>query len=130
MTKEQAAKAYLAAIAPANDALKTLRGKASGWTDSTPSSQAAADAKPSIEAITMMRTKLLALAVAYPAAATDIKAQVNATAALQGDLASLETLNTLDASSWVQQFAKDASATSAASAIVRSDLGLPPPQSA
>jgi hypothetical protein len=130
MTKEQAAKAYLTAIGPANDVLHTFKAKASGWTDSTPPSQAAADAKPTIDAITTMRTKLLALAVAYPAAAADLKAQVNATAALQGDLASLATLDMTNASSWVQQFTKDASATSAASAIVRSDLGLPPPQPA
>jgi hypothetical protein len=127
MTKEQAAKAYLAAIAPATDALRGLQAKANAWTDSTPSSQAAADAKPTVDALTTLRSKLLALAAAYPAAAADLKAAVNAQAIVQADLANLGTVNTFNASSWVQQFVKDASATTAASAIVRSDLGLPPP---
>jgi hypothetical protein len=127
MTKEQAAREYLAAINPSNEAVRTLQGKAKGWTESTPASQAAADAKPVVDALTAARTKLLALAAAYPPAATDLKAEVNAYAPLQGDLESLATVNTLNSSSWSQQFNKDRSASSAAAAIVRSDLGLPPP---
>jgi hypothetical protein len=45
---------------------------------------------------------------------------------VQADLASLSTVNTLNSSSWPQQYNKDADAAAAAAAIVRSDLGLPP----
>jgi hypothetical protein len=39
MTKEQAARTYLAAVATPNEVLRTFLGKAKGWTDSTPSTQ-------------------------------------------------------------------------------------------
>jgi hypothetical protein len=127
MTKEQAAHTYLAAVATPNEVLRTFLAKANGWTDSTPSTQTAADAKPLIEAITTLRTKLLALAAAFPAAATDLKAVVTAQALLQGDLASLAAVNALNPSSFAQTVVRDARALRAATAIVRSDLGLPPP---
>lgn len=52
MTKEQAAKAYLVAVGPVNDIGRTFVNKAKGWTDSTPSSRAAADAKPYSDSLT------------------------------------------------------------------------------
>jgi hypothetical protein len=127
MTKEQAAHAYLAAVATPNGVLRTFLAKANGWTDSTPSTQAAADAKPLIDAITTLRTKLQALAATFPAAATDLQAVVTAQAVLQGDLTSLAAVNALNASSFAQTVARDARALRAATAIVRSRLGLPPP---
>jgi hypothetical protein len=127
MTKEQAAHTYLAAVATPNAVLRTFLAKANGWTDATPSTQTAADAKPLIDAITTLRRKLQALAAAYPPAATDLKAVVAAQAVLQGDLASLESVNALDASSFAQTVTRDARALRAATAIVRSHLGLPPP---
>jgi len=98
MTKEQAAHTYLAAVATPNEVLRTFLAKANGWTDSTPPTQAAADAKPLIDAITTLRTKLQALATAFPPAATDPKAVITAQALLPGDLASLEAVNALNAS--------------------------------
>ena len=127
MTKEQAAHAYLAAVATPNEVLRTFLAKANRWTDSTPSTQAAADAKPLIDAITTLRTELQALAAAFPAAATDLKAVVTAQALLQGDLGSLAAVEALNASSFAQTVTRDARALRAATAIVRSDLGLPPP---
>ena len=127
MTKEQAAHTYLAAVATPNEVLRTFLAKANGWTGSTPSTQAAADAKPLIHAITTLRTKLQALAAAFPAAATDLKAVVTAQALLQGDLGSLAAVEALNASSFAQTVTRDARALRAATAIVRSDLGLPPP---
>jgi len=127
MTKEQAAHTYLAAVATPNEVLRTFLAKANGWTDSTPPTQAAADAKPLIDAITTLRTKLQALATAFPPAATDPKAVITAQALLPGDLASLEAVNALNASSFAQTVTRDARALRAATAIVRSDLGLPPP---
>jgi hypothetical protein len=125
MTKAQAGQTYLADVAPANASIKAFATKARAWTDSTSSSQAAAQAQPVIQAMTGLRTKILALANAYPAAADDLKAFVTAFAPLQGDLISLQSVNALSGSSWAQQYASDASKTVAASAIVRSDLGLP-----
>jgi hypothetical protein len=127
MTTERAAHTYLAAVATPNEVLRTFLATANRWTDSTPSTQAAADAKPLIEAITTLRTKLQALAAAFPAAATDLKAVVTAQALLQGDLASLAAVNALNASSFAQTVSRDARALRAATAIVRSHLGLPPP---
>src|SRR6516164_6970685 len=107
MTKERAAHTYLAAVATPNQVLRTFLGKAKGWTDSTPSTQAAADAKPLIDAIATLRTKLQALAAAFPAAATDLKAVVTAQALLRGDLASLAAVNALNASSLAQTVTRD-----------------------
>jgi hypothetical protein len=126
MTKKEAGKAYLAAIAPANEAIKAFGKKAESWTNSTTGSQAAGDATPLNDALTALRPKLLTLATDYPAAATDLKALVTAYAPLQGDLENLVAVNQLNAASWLQAFTQHASATEAASAIVRSDLGLPP----
>jgi hypothetical protein len=127
MTKRQAAHTYLAAVATPNEVLRTFLAKANSWTDSTSSTQAAADARPLIDAITTLRTKLQALAAAFPAAATDLKAVVTAQALLQGDLTSLEAVNALNASSFAQTVTRDARALRAATTIVRSHLGLPPP---
>jgi hypothetical protein len=127
MTKEQAAHNYLAAVATPNDVLRRFLATANRWTDSTPSTQAAADAKPLAEVITTLRMKLEALAAAFPAAATDLQAVVTAQALLQGDLASLAAVNALNASSFAQTVTKDARALRAATSIVRSHLGLPPP---
>jgi hypothetical protein len=43
-----------------------------------------------------------------------------------GDLANIGTLTGFSASAWEQQFVSHMSAMTAAVAIVRSDLGLPP----
>jgi hypothetical protein len=130
ITKEQAAHTYLVAVATPNEVLRTFLAKANGWTGSTPPAQAAVDAKPLIDAITTLRTKLTALAAAYPAAATDLKAVVTAQAVLQGDLTSLEAVNALNATSFAQTVIRDARALRAATSILRSDLGLPPPPTA
>jgi hypothetical protein len=127
ITKEQAAHTYLAAVATPNEVLRTFLARANRWTDSTPPTQTAADAKPLIDTITALRTKLQELAAAFPAAATDLKAVITAQALLRGDLASLEAVNALNASSFAQTVTRDARALRAATAIVRSHLGLPPP---
>jgi hypothetical protein len=126
MTKEQAADAYLAAIAPAQDVLRAWKAKAGEYTDSVQAGTAATDAKPLIEAFTTLRTKLLGIVGSYPAVASDLKAEITAQATLQGDLQGIEGLNAFNEGDWIQQVAKDASASKAATAIVRSDLGLPP----
>ena len=124
-TKAQAGSSYLAAVGPSNSAMDSFSTEAQAWTDSTTDSQAEDQAQPLIAAIRTLEPKLLAIATDYAPAATDLKAEVNAAAAVQGDLASLSNVNFLNASSWTQQFASDAAKLGAASNIVRSDLGLP-----
>jgi hypothetical protein len=128
MTRAEAGRAYLAAVAPANTELVAFKAKASSWNHSTPPRHAANDAGPLISAITALRTKLLALANAYPPAADDLSNLVTANAGLQRDLAKLESLNKLNAGVWILQFAADADASHAAVVSVRFDLGLPEPQ--
>ena len=53
-----------------------------------------------IASIQAAQTKLLAIATSYPPAATDLKAEVTAYAAVLGDLTSLASVNLLNASSW------------------------------
>ena len=126
ISKAQAGQTYLADIGPANAALNALVAHAHTWTDATTSTQAAADVQPVTPALDKLRNQLLSLAQQYPAAASDIKSLVTAYTPLEGDLQLLATVNAFSVSSWLQQFARDASNTKAAAAIVRSDLGLPP----
>jgi hypothetical protein len=68
MTKQQAAQAYLAAVAAANAAGAALAGKIRAYTDSTPGSQISADARPFERRLTEHNGKLLGIASAYPPA--------------------------------------------------------------
>jgi hypothetical protein len=127
MTRAEAGRAYLAAVVPANTEMVAFKARASSWNHSTPPRHAADDARPLISAITALRTKLLALASAYPPAADDLSNLVTANAGLQRDLAKLESLNKVNAGVWILQFAADADASHAAVVSVRFDLGLPEP---
>jgi hypothetical protein len=130
MNRAEAGRAYLAAVAPANTVLVAFKANASSWKQSTTSRQAVDDARPLIAAITALRTRLLALADAYPPAADDLNNLVAANTGLQRDLAKLESLSNLKASVWILQFAADAGASHAAVVRVRRDLGLPEPRDA
>jgi hypothetical protein len=126
MTKAQAAQAYLSAVGPANAALKQFEKKAGGWNDSTTASEVQAAADPVVKAARQYQQGVIALARSYPPAAADLKALVTADAPFVADLSTASTLNALNASSWVQQLARDANNATTAANIVRSDLGLPP----
>ncbi len=126
LTKAQAAQRYLAIATPVNNAAATLQTQANGWTNSTTNVEMAADAHPVIQAITEAIPSLLKLAQDYPPAANDLKALVLAVSAVSGDLNGLADLNELNLSTWESQFKHDESIESAATATVRSDLGLPP----
>jgi hypothetical protein len=125
MTKQQAARAYLAAVAPANAAGAALAGKMRAYTDSTPGSQISAEARPVERRLTELNGKLLSIATAYPPAAADLKALVTAYNPVIRDLRSATAQNSVNASSWLQRLATDLTKTQTAAAIVRSDLGLP-----
>jgi hypothetical protein len=126
MTQAQAGQAYERAVAPANAAGNALSAKIETYTDSTTGAQVTADAQPFTQAMTALNGKLLSLANAYPPAAADLKALVNAYNPIIGDLQSARAATVFSASSWVQQLTTDLSKTTAAVAVVRSDLGLPP----
>ena len=119
MTKAQAGKAYLAAIAPANKALDTWKVKVQRYSGNETQDQLAADAQPLVDVIGQTETKLSQLASDYPPAATDIKAQLAAVGALRGDLASVE-----NTSAWEQQLLRDSGTANSDAKIVRTDLGL------
>jgi hypothetical protein len=125
MTKQQAGQAYLAAVAPANAAGAALAGKMRAYTDSTPGSQIAAEARPLERRLTALNGKLLGIATAYPAAAGDLKALVVAYNPVIRDLRSASAQNSVNGSSWLQRLASDLTKTQTAVALVRSDLGLP-----
>src|SRR5450755_2604666 len=127
MTKEQAAKAYLAALPRYRAALFAFDNTVGEVLGSPPASKALAIAKPFSEAITMLDDKLSRLGDAYPPAAVDIKKLVADTAAFKRDLDSIGAVTAGSASAWAQKDMRDHDAVNAASAIVRSDLGLPKP---
>ncbi len=66
MTKEQAAKAYLAALPPYRASLFAFDNTVGEVLGSPPASKAVAIAKPLSEAIAMLDDKLLRLGDAYP----------------------------------------------------------------
>jgi hypothetical protein len=125
MTKQQAGRAYLAAVAPANEAGATLARKMRAYTDSTPGSQISAEARPLERRLTELGGKLLGIATAYPPAAADLKALVTAYNPVIRDLRSAAAQNSVKASSWLRRLASDLTKTQMAAAVVRSYLGLP-----
>ena len=124
MTRQQAAEAYLAAVAPANAAGAALAGKMRAYTDSTAGSQISADARPVERRLTELNGKLLGIATAYPPAAADLKGLVTAYSPVVRDLRSATAQSSVNASSWLRRLAADLTKTQTAAAIVRSDLGL------
>ena len=125
MTKQQAAQAYLAAVAGANAAGAVLAGKIRAYTDSTPGSQISADARPFERRLTELNGKLFDIATAYPPVAADLKALVTAYNAVIRDLRSATAQNSVKASAWLQRLASDLTKTRTAAATARSNLGLP-----
>jgi hypothetical protein len=125
MTKQHAAQAYLAAVAPANAAGAGLARKMRAYTDSTPDSQISADARPFERRLTELNGKLVAIASAYPPVAAELKALVAAYNPVIRDLRSATAQNSVNASSWLRRLASDLTKTRTAAAIVRSNLGLP-----
>jgi hypothetical protein len=125
MTQQQAGQAYLAAVAPTNAAGAALAGKMRAYTDSTPSSEISAEARPLQRRLTELNGKLLGIATAYPPAAADLKALVTAYNPVVHDLRSATGQNSVNALSWLHQLASDLTKTRTAAAMVRADLGLP-----
>jgi hypothetical protein len=124
-TQQELAQTYLTIVGPANIAIDTFSKKANRWTDQTTSAQAAKDAAPLIPVIDAVTNELLR--VQWPAATQpDVKELARDWATVNGDLASLSSVDALSASDWARQFTSDITKASADSNIVRADLGLPP----
>ena len=127
MTREQAAKAYLAALPAYRAALFAFDNTAGEVLGSPASSKAVAIAKPLAAAIVMLDGKLERVGDSYPPAAADIKILVATTAAFTRDLDSVRAVTARSAGGWSRKEIKDREAVDAESAIVRSDLELPKP---
>jgi hypothetical protein len=125
MTRQQAAQAYLAAVAAANAAGAALARKMRAYTDSTPGSQISGEAPPLQRRLTELDGKLLDIATAYPPVAADLKALVTAYNPVIRDLKSATAQNSVNASSWLRRLAGDLTKTQTTAAVVRSDLGIP-----
>jgi hypothetical protein len=129
MTKQQAERAYLAAVAPANAAGAALAAKMQAYPGSAPGSQISAVARPVEQRLSALNGKLLGIASAYPPAAADLRALVTAYSPVIRDLRSTTGQHSTNALSWLQRLATDLTKTRTAAAVVRSDLGLPPAKS-
>jgi hypothetical protein len=122
MSRAQASRAYLAAIAPANAALDAFKTKvkAMSASDTDWASAVQPSATAAAAAYNAANVKLAHLAQSYPAAAADLKALITADGPMTGDLS-----NVVDSEDWVGALARDARTSSGAAQIVRADLGLP-----
>src|SRR6185312_10549876 len=125
MTKQQAGRAYLRGVAPANAAGAGLAREMRAYTDSTPDSQISAEARPFERRLTELNGKLRAIASAYPPVAVELKALVAAYNPVIRDLRNVTAQNSVNASSWLQRLASDLTKTRTAAAAVRANLGLP-----
>jgi len=124
--KSQAAGLYSTAAQPAGAALGTLVTQAGAWNANTTRAEAQADVQPALASVIALEPKLQTLMIYYPAAATDLKAEIAAAGVIQGDMASVGTVDLANASTWTQKLTSDVAALNAAGKLVRSDLGLPP----
>jgi hypothetical protein len=127
MTEEQAAEAYLAAVAPVNVAQAAFYEKTQRWFGATSIAQAESDARPLLEALADVKLQLQSIAGAYPPAATQLGDSFTAVSVVERDLRALGSLNhKLSVQSWRERYEEDIATLIAVSNGVRSTLGLPP----
>ncbi len=119
-----AGRAYLQAVAPVNSAAAEFAAATANWTNSTTPVQAEADAAPLLAAFQAVQPQLLVLAAAYPPAAEHLLAANDAVSRLIADLAQLGSLGSIGLDPWLQRYQTDLQALSAASNLVRDDLGV------
>jgi hypothetical protein len=123
MTRREAARLYLAAVAP----LDKTTAAYDAVVRSGPSPAAAAPAADRVaSALAHSDVLLLKLAQVYPHAATDLRALVGDDARSEGDLRSLVAQTAATLPAWTQQFATDNARAATAAEAVRTDLGLSP----
>lgn len=123
MTREQAGKRYLAAVAPLNAA--TAAYDAVVKTSPAPTA-AGPSAFHLADALVRADSQLLRLAQEYPPIAQDVRALIGADALTEGDLRSIVAQNASTLPTWTQHFAADNAKAATAANVVRTDLGLPP----
>jgi hypothetical protein len=117
---------YTKASTPAVATLGTLSNAARTWNAATTPTEAAAQARPTIVSMISLEPKLSTLAFDYPAAASDLKAEIDAAGAIQDDIADLGDVNFADSTAWTQKYESDVAKLNAAAKRVRADLGLHP----
>ena len=123
MSIARAAKQYLTDVAPANAVLKSFATKAARWGRHTKKKTAAAEARPTIFAISTLERKLLAQR--WPSSAgVDLRALAHSCGAIVRDLKSLAKVNALGSTNWMATFQHHASTLGTDARAVRRDLGL------
>ena len=123
-SKHELAQTYLRIIRPANSALARFDAKAQRWDYGTAGPAAAEDAAPAIAAVKEADVELLRTHWPSPVA-RDIHALVRADDALIGVMRAVATLTDAASLDWANHFAQALARASAASNVVRADLGLP-----
>jgi hypothetical protein len=125
LSQAAAGNAYLTDIAPVHTATAAFELAATQWSGSTTREQASGDAAPLIEAEQTFNAKLTS--TAWPSnAKADIDTLVKENGVIIGDLQQLQTISRAGISAWDVNIRKDTAVDISDSALVRSDLGLPP----
>lgn len=119
-----AGRAYLQAVAPVNAAAAEFAAATANWSNSTTPIQAQTDAAPLLSAFQAIQPQLLVLASAYPPAAEHLMAANDAVSRLIADLQQLGSIGSIGLEPWLQRYQSDLQTLSAASNVVREDLGV------
>jgi hypothetical protein len=130
LSKEDAARDYLAAADPVNSALSDFLPIADGWNDSTRAADAQSAAQPLADALQQAQQRLQELSTQYAPAHDALATELSAIDDTATDLQNLAGLNqTIDVPPWRASFDAHVAALAAASNALRTQLGLPPTSS-
>lgn len=121
-----AATAYLAAVAPANNAIATFQTQAAALPADASGQDAARVARPLVAAFQSVDEKLLRVAWPTDRIRADVQALVTADRTFESDLTNVSGQNAFSVTAWGDQISSDEGRLSAAVSVVRADLGLPP----
>jgi hypothetical protein len=125
ISEAAAGNAYLADIAPVHTATAAFEVAATEWSITTTRAQAAGDAAPLIGAEQTFNAKLTS--TAWPTnAKADIDTLVKENSVIIGDLQQLQVISRAGITAWDVDIRKDTAVDISDSALVRSDLDLPP----
>jgi hypothetical protein len=120
------AQTYLSILGPVYDERDRFIGKASRWDTNTTADDIAKDAAPMIAAMRKADDKLLGVHWP-PDTAADVKELVQAEEAAGRDLGAVaDVTDEQSTADWFQHYQEDGAKVSAATDVVRADLGLPP----
>lgn len=124
LTIRQAARQYLADVAPYNAAVTRTDRVISHWTTTTPLVRAQKDVEPLIKAGIQLQDRLLRQA--WPKRARSaVRALYDALAPVNGYLSSLASFSVLNAGTFAATFSTYEMEAVSAANVLRHDLGLP-----